>query len=329
MDSKQFQSEFGPLIEQLQRIQKACGFSDRKIVARYRQLRSTKTWRQRLIEGDLSGLNLDKLAGDMRALQVELSGGTPVEHYLKDLPFAEAMDIKLARLEGQTNDRRILVCLASTGTGKSTWARWAVEEDRASRTYVRCRPTWREKKIHLCAAIARALGEGPATTGQADAEEKVISLLKAMPRTVIVDEAHEGGVALMKLVRTFVDETAARFVYLAYPTEFDRVRTATSGSLVEAQQFIGRCLKPIFDDYASGTTLKDLVHYLKAEADLGTEAKAVAETILPTIRRGFNLRIVADAIEEARAAADGEAGGRELIDAVHGLARVRKDISTQ
>ena len=319
MNLSDFDTEFTPLIDQLARIQAACGWSDRRITTRYRALGSPKTWRQRLLAHDFQGINLDKMSRKLRALQAELSGGTPVEEYYQ-LPFSARMDTLLCRLEGQVTDRRILCCLAMTGVGKSVWARHAVDEDRAGRVYLRCRPTWREKKVHLCSALARALGDAPATTGEADAEDKVISQLKSLPRTVIIDEAHEGGIALMKLLRTFVDETSARFVYLAYPTEYERVTSATKGSLIEAQQFLGRCVKPIYDRYAEGIHQEDLTDYLKA-AEVPDPA-AIARELLPLVRKSYNLRIVADAIEECRMASDTDFTARDVVKAMAALCRI-------
>lgn len=317
-----FREEFRGLLDELQRMQKACGWSDRTMVSRYRQLGSTRTWRQRLCADDLTGLNLERQARQLRELQAQLAGGTPVEVFHSDLPFAKAMDRKLARLEGQSNDRRILVALATTGCGKSAWARHAVAEDRSSRVYVRLRPSCREKKVNICTAICDALGDPAESNGEAATETKVITLLRAMPRTIFIDEAHEGGVALMKLIRAFVDETSARFVYLAYPTEYERVRTANTGSIVEAQQFIGRTMKPIFDDYAAGTTVEDVAVLLQRELGWGREASSVAAEILPSLRRSYNLRLLADAIDEAKAAADELPAGPDLITTVQQLSGV-------
>jgi hypothetical protein len=77
--------------------------------------------------------------------------------------------------------------------------------------------------------------------------------------TMFIDEAHEGGTTLMKIVKTLIDETPARFVQLAYPTEYDRVKTATAGALDEAKQLLGRTMKPVYDDYRNGLREEDVI----------------------------------------------------------------------
>src|SRR6185369_4324265 len=124
--------------------------------------------------------------------------------------------------------------------------------------------------------------------------------------TLFLDEAHDGGIALMKIVRSLIDSTPSRFVYLAYPTDFDRVRNATTGGLYESHQFLGRCLKPIFDEYREGLQAEDVVAYLHATCGFNGDARAIASQITPLLCRHYNLRLLDDAIAEAQFQADDE-----------------------
>ena len=208
-------NEIRAITARIAAVQAERKLSDADLLREYPDIGSTKTWRQRLCAGELDELDHDRILAKLRRVAVILDGGSPDDLFIKEMQFAVEMNARLAQLERQTNDRRILVCLAPNGTGKSAFARWAVNQKRSTRTYVRIRPTWRNKPLHLCRGIARALGQEINTSNVADAEEAVINALSGEPITVFLDQAHEGGVALMHELRAFVDETKSRFVYLA------------------------------------------------------------------------------------------------------------------
>lgn len=304
MDDKELRAHALEIIRRVKEIQETLKLSDRELVARYPHLGSARSWRDRMVSGTLEGLNLKRLGSRLTELAQILDGGTPLETYVEDLGFSAIMSVKLARLEGQRTDRRILPCLAPTGVGKTVWARRAYNENRASRLYVRANPSWRDNLVHICHGILDRMGEQPTSSGKKAALDHLVAKLRVEPKTLIIDEAHEGGVALMRVVKVLIDETDSRCVYLAYATEFDRVRSATVGNLIEAQQFLGRCQKPIFDAYANGTQEADVQTYLRRVAGLRGEIAVVAREMLPLLRKNYNLRLLDDAISEAKLRAD-------------------------
>jgi len=155
------------------------------------------------------------------------------------------------------------------------------------------------------------------STNPAEVEQAVIEGLSAQPKTLFVDQAHEGGVQLMHELRAFVDETPARFVYLAYDTAFKRVQTASTDALIEAQAFLGRCLKPSFDLYRNGILNKDVNFYLRKRGGLSASAaESVTAKILPALQGHTNLRLLDDAIEAAEAALDRKGNVERLDDLV-------------
>lgn len=310
--------EIKAIVGRLAEIQGARGLSDSQLKREYPDIGSTKTWRSRLLAGKLEELNIDRTLLRLRRVASILDGGSPDEVYYPDMGFAKEMTRRLALLEHQTNDRRILVCLAPNGCGKSAFARWAVAQKRAQRTYVRIRPTWRNKKMHICAGIAKALGKATPSTNVATVENLVIETLnEGEPRTVFIDQAHEGGVELMHEMRAFVDETPARFVYLAYPTAYNRVQTGTTDALIEAKAFLGRCLKPPFDLYRAGIAATDVQTYLQTVAGLSRSlAESVSVKVLPVLRAHTNLRLLDDAISSAEAAADRADNKKPLAELV-------------
>jgi len=299
--------EIAAVTARLNEIQLSRKLSDRELVNEYPDLGSTKTWRQRLVAGNLDGLNLERTFTRLRRVSVLLTGEQPDEVFFRDLPFTREMASRVEMLEGQTNDRRIFVCLAPNGVGKSATCRWLVGQSRARRVAVRMLPTWRNKLLHIYTGICTALGQSIQTTNVAAAEQHAISLLRGQPHTLFIDQAHEGGLALMHILRALVDETPSRFVYLAYFTAFRSVQTGSTDALIEAKAFLGRCLKPVFDLYSDGTHVADVALYLRRAAELtAAAAEGVAGKITPILQATANLRLLDDAIASARAADDSD-----------------------
>jgi len=299
-------------------VQKSRNLTDGKMLVEFPDLGSVRTWRQRLCSANYGGLNPERTLERLRRFAIILDGGYPDAVFFKDLPFAHEVVTRVRLLERSTNDRRILVILAPNGCGKTTVARWCVQQSRTTRAYVRIRPSWRNKAIHLANGIAEALGAETKCQNAAEAEQLVITLLLGHPRTVFIDQAHEGGPALMHLLRSLVDETLtqakARFVYLGYDTAFRRVQVATTDAMIEAQAFMGRCHKPIFDAYKSGIRADDVSTYILRSTGLaGDVAKGIAARVTPALARSTNLRLLDDAIESARAYDEDEEANPERI----------------
>jgi hypothetical protein len=310
--------EAGKIIARGEAVQKSRNLSDAKMVTEFPDLGSAKTWSLRLSNRSFTSLNPERTLERLRRFAIILDGGYPDAIFYKDLPFSVEVLARVKLLERSTTDRRILVILAPNGCGKTTTARWLVHQSRTTRAYVRIRPSWRNKAIHLANGIAEALGAETKCQNAAEAEQLVISLLLGHPRTVFIDQAHEGGPALMHLLRSLVDETLvqakSRFVYLGYDTAFRRVQCATTDAMIEAQAFMGRCLKPIFDAYKFGTRPSDVCQYLMHAADLPVDvAKGVATRVTPAIARSTNLRLLDDAIESARKGSEEDEANPELI----------------
>lgn len=277
--------------------------TDAKLLRQFPDLGSTKTWRQRLLADDFTGLHPDRSLARLRRVNTILDGGLPDAEFYR-LPFTAELLARVQLLERSTSDRRILVCLAPNGCGKTTTARWCVSQSPGDRSYVRLRPGQRNKELHIINHMLLSLSLGGETTSKVSGERMLIAGL-TQPRTIFLDQAHEGGPAVMHLLRMLVDETPSRFVYLGYDTAFRRVMSADSDTMIEAQAFLGRCLKPIFNAYKAGTSASDVKAFLQATADLDSSVAAgLANKITTLLQRNCNLRLLADAVDAARA--DGE-----------------------
>jgi DNA transposition AAA+ family ATPase len=288
-------------IQRLEKHQEGLGLSDNAFVARYQKwLRSTKTWRHRLRARDYKDLNVDKWEKQLSELVSKLDGGsvTPIE-FFAELPFAKQLDAIVTMVRSQGTDRRNVYALATTGVGKSIFAQHFTREHPQDSAYTRMNEQCRNRPGQIIFRIAQAIGL-KRELSDARLLHSVIDRLQADPITIFIDEAHSGGHKLMQIVKTLVDETPARFVQLAYPTEFDRVKSATAGALDEAKQLIGRTIKPIFDNYREGLHAPDIQQFLVCSGLDQEAALDVADVILPMVRANGNLRVLADAVESAR-----------------------------
>jgi hypothetical protein len=320
------------LIARIERHQQALKLSDQQFVLRYaRYLGSAKTWRERLCKRNFTdfGKELPAWERKLENLVAELDGRSPVDLFVSEMPFAQRMVQIYDQLQGQRNDRRCGVLLGTTGTGKSTAGRWLCNEHPRATAYARANENWRDSKTQIAQGLADAIGcPVKDLPGAAARFAKVIEHLKANPLTVIIDESHEGGAMLLKLVKTLIDETSSKFILLAYPTSWNKMLAATDDARSEAQQLFGRTLKPVYTDYAFGIRREDIVIYLRKVAGLDIDASEIANQILPMIRGNGNLRWLADAVEMAQIQADAgneKLDGALIVEQVKALCPAAKD----
>lgn len=319
--------ELDRLVGRCEKHQKALGLSDNAFSIKYKDfVGSAKTWRSRLCTRDFSGLRLERILGKLRAMVSLIDGGANVEQVFDDLPVFRQFVGRYNKLQSARTDRRVMVFLGETGIGKSVCARAALRADPANTAYVRCQPTWKDNQLAILNGILKALGKDEYLR-KSRAFAAVLEYLKSNPITVIFDEAHDGGVALLKLAKSFVDETNCKFVIMAYPTLWKRMLLASSDAHAEARQLFGRTQKPIFDTYANGTTLENVEAYLRRSTSLNGCSKDVARQILEIVRHNGNLRLVADIIDAADSLymeSQDDLDGPTVIDIVRQLASVER-----
>lgn len=302
-------------VTRIARHKGALGLNDTQYAARFQRfLGSTRTL-ERLLKREFKefGSALPKWEKKLEAMVGELDGRSPDMEYFADMPLCVAATDIYNRLQERRDDRRCGVILGTTGTGKSAWARSITNRFPRETAYVRSNEAWRDSKGQIILGIGRAVGFNlDAIHTTAGRLGKLIEQLKLSPVTVIIDEAHEGGVLLMKLVKTLIDETSCKFILLAYPTTWRRVMTATDDARAEAQQLFGRTLKPVYDAYHAGLDRTAVATYLRKAAGFDDDADAIATRILPMVRNNGNLRVLADAVELAQLQGDAT---EETVDA--------------
>lgn len=319
---KKLEQEINDLVTRLAEHQDALGLKNKEFAARYHQwLASSTTW-MRLRQNKWQDiLNHERIAEKLRDLtsRLDTARGFDAEAFIGELPFVTLMNAEYERLLGSRGDRRGIVALAPEGVGKSWWASGVnmdngEENRRATAFYLRIRSTWKDKPLHLLRALGLVLGAGQEKSPAAQQESLVHHMRALGPVVVVLDEAHNGGVALFKILKDLIDETPARFVYLAFPTQYDEVRSRNGGAIAEARQFLRRCLKPIFDDYRAGIGARDVSSYLRARGFKDAGLEKFAEAYVPRLAVNYNLSTLADAVDEAEAEADDSRRTPSLAD---------------
>lgn len=289
--------ELEACVARIKRHQEALGEADREFVDRYRDyLGSDKTWRHRLCAGKYEDMRIGSRLEKLRMMIASIDGGSRLSGVFRDMPVYEGFMKRYRQLQGNQTDRRCMVMLAETGCGKSIAARDVYEANPRKVAYVRCRPTWKNRNLRIVNGVAR--GIGLTDGGVADEVlDRVIEQLKANPITLILDESHDGGLTLLKLVKCLIDETPSRFVVMAFPTLWNELIRSSSGAWSEARQLYGRTIKPIYDDYSKGTTVADVACMLRHSLGFNGHSEDVAGEIVDIVRGNGNLRLLSDVIK--------------------------------
>lgn len=292
--------ELKRLIDRAKRHQEVRGLSDNAFAIEYKTyVGSAKTWRQRLLSGNFEGVNVERILKKMRAFVCFLDGGSSSsEETYEDLPIFTQFMNRFRTLQSVQNDRRVMVFLGDTGVGKSVCAKYILRNNPNTTAYVRCKPTWRNNNLAILNGILAAIGKDQMSRAT-KALNAVIDILKSTPLTILIDEAHEADVAILKLVKCLVDETQCRFVLMAFPTTWKKMLLASSEAYAEARQLFGRCQRPIFDKYQTGTTVENIQVLLQHGTKLGDASKDIARQLLEKVRHNGNLRFVADILAAA------------------------------
>lgn len=313
------QERVNKLIARIEEHQAALKLNDTRFVARYQRfLGSPKSWRDRLCArawGELGG-SLAKWESKLATFTAEIDGTSDISEFFEQLPIAKYGQRLYDTLEGQKNDRRVAWLIGPTGVGKSWTMLTLARENPAEAAYLHVNRGAKDSLMVISKLLARACGStiesgGAATFGN------VVEALKAHPMTLILDDVHEGGVLMLKLLKHLVDDTRVKLLLGTYPTAWNALVNGSTDATAEAQQLLGRSVKPVEKRWVRGLTEDDVAAYLKLALGGNGESRTLAKKITPTLAKNGNLRALADAIELARMNADdaGDELSAELVEA--------------
>ena len=294
------------LVTRIQGHQEVLKLSDSRFVARYqRYLGSTRTWRERLCAYKFPelGHNLEKWENKLQAMLAEVSGATGTTEFFATLPIAQYGESVYDSLQGQMSDRRCAWLIGPTGVGKSWVMKWLARENPTSTAYLHVNRGAKDSMMTLARLLARAVGATEETSGSAT-YGNVVDVLTSNPLTLMLDDVHEGGVLMLKLIKHLVDDSQARFILGTYPTAWARLLHGSTDGDCEAQQLLGRSLKPIDTRWSKGVTVADVTAYLKLTLGGNGSCRVLAQKITPLLCRHWNFRALGDALELAQMNAD-------------------------
>lgn len=315
----ELQNRVNALVERVEKHQKALKLSDTRFVTRYqRYIGSTKTWRDRLCARDWKefGEGLEKWERRLNGFVAELDGGIDLQLqvHLENLPIARYGVQCYEALQGQHSDRRVAWLIGPTGVGKSWTMRHIAHEQPAKAAYLHVNRGAKDSLMVLSKLFARYVGSSEEISGAATFQN-VVEAIGKNPMTFCVDDVHEGGVLLLKLIKHLVDDTRAKFILGTYPTAWRQLLNGSSDAHSEAQQLIGRSIKPVNKTWTRGLTEADVEAYLKLTLGGNGECRALADRITSTLNQNGNLRTLADAVELAQMNAD-DVSGEISVDLV-------------
>lgn len=300
------QQRVNALISRIEAHQKTLGLPDVRFVARYQEyLRSTKSWRDRLIPRawDEIGRAITKWEQKLNQLVTLLDGGQEIGEYFEQLPIAIYAQTMYDMLQGQRTDRRVTFLIGPTGVGKSWVMKHLASENSREAVYVYANEGWDESMPQIAKGIAERIGASVDRTSGRNTFANVTKILRAIPTTILLDDVQKAGVLGLKLIKSLVDDTRCKFILGVYPTSWNRLIHGSTDAYAEAQQILGRTIKPIAMDWRDGMRAADISAYMKAAGVVGDIA-AVSNEIMADVRNNGNLRLLADAVSLAQLNAD-------------------------
>jgi hypothetical protein len=297
------------LVCKIEAHQEALGLPDTKFVARYQKhLGSARTWRQRFCARAFDGLRLDQWERRLARFVAEIYQADELSGFIGTLPMVRYGEHAYEALQGQTSDRRVAWLIAPTGCGKSWTMRHIAAEHPLQAVFLHVNRASKDNMGTLTRMLARAVGAGEQASAAATFEG-VVAALRESPMTMMIDDVHEGGVLLLKLIKHLVDEAPrSRFILALYPTAYASLAGGSSAAQVECQQLLGRSIKPLELRWIGGLTDADVAAALSAAVP-GVDtaaARVAADAIAGRVRRHGNLRVLFDAIETAQINADAQ-----------------------
>jgi len=294
------QAELDRLIARADEHRQALGLTHIQFAARYASfVGSHRTWEDRLLPRQWAQIKPATWLPKLRRFGLHLDGSTDAVT-VHELPIVRHAEYLYETLQSAPSDRRCAMLIGTHGTGK-TMALRHVGRDQPGTVYLNCNETWKDSRMRIATSLAKGVN-APIAASASQTFQNALETLKGSPLTILIDEAHEGGVLLMKLVKTIINETRSRVMLSIYPTAWTRLLNGANDAYAEAQQLLRRTIRPVKHDWACGINQPDLVAWSKAVRVSGLAAQA--EGLLGRIRKGGNYSLLDDALARARLVAD-------------------------
>lgn len=280
MNDEQKLNEAKALIERLGELQEEivsiCGekYRGSEFAKRFLSF-SHNTWTQ-LRSGKYYEGRIWSKSDDMRECISDIEGRLPqlraakeYENKFLETAFVKAAKGRVSRARDDADGRRIVVCLAPTGYGKTAVANYFVSKGAFK---VEGSQSWKSSYRSFCSAIATACGTPvPVGAKQDRAEDAMIKALSTRDGTLVIDEANTLSGPCANGIKEIVNRTGWTVVMLAIPEFWDSFLEGNQG---EVRQVINRCQRVIRQERI---LTEDVKLFLKRQGLPETFATAIAD----------------------------------------------------
>ena len=218
-------NELISLAQQIREWQTQRGLSDSELCRKFTGLGSTKTF-NRILEGDVEELDLERWAmqyGQVWNLILELRSRDQNEPIYDDLFHITAFRLAAKAAMEEKGNNRLVIIEGPSGSGKTTAARCLAARYGRKIVLSEADETWRTSLNAMLGGLLRALGVQEIPTS---ADERKTKLLATLGDTcLIIDEAHHLGLPALNMVKTLLNQTGVKIVFLCIPTLFRRLES--------------------------------------------------------------------------------------------------------
>jgi hypothetical protein len=289
--------ELERLIGRIDAHRVSLGLSHSRFATRFvKFVGSQKSWESRLFIRKWDELKPETWLPRLRKFVGEIEGSVGEQEIFASLPIVKHAVYLYETLQTRTNDRRCAMLIGTQGTGKTLALRYLQRDNDFTSAFLSANETWKDSRMRIANALATAVNA--TVTGSASKTfQNSLDKLKENPMDILIDEAHEGGVLLIKLVKTIINETKCRVLLGIYPTAWRRLLNGANDAYAEAQQLLRRTIRPVKTDWIRGINKEDLSAWCKAVELPLTGSRAT--DLLPFIRAHGNYSLMADALERA------------------------------
>lgn len=249
-----------------------------------------------------AGSKLDDLASEgilerLRAIAAEIGGNVDAADPLyEDMGTAKLVRQAFTRLRMSNTKAKLVIIEGQTGMGKTSAGEIISAKMRALNPAacifkIEATAAWRGRAAPMMAAMLRALGMPDTTRSASVRLEKLVDALNQRPAVFIVDEIHDGGVDMLRTLKTLLNRSPLKLVLLAHPRLF---RDLENEAWDDVRQLTGNRLLARID--LGRVTEADTLLMLTKRLPKFDEAKKAAATLAKAAHGNGNYAMIREVI---------------------------------
>jgi type II secretory pathway predicted ATPase ExeA len=206
--------------------------------------------------GKYDELSASAILDQVKAITAQIGGAGEADPLYEDMSTAKQVRAAFSRLRLSNTKAKLLIVEGQTGMGKTSAGEIISAKMRdlnatAAIYTIEASAAWRGRSGPMMNAMLAALGMPHKSRSNESKLEKLVESLNQRPATFIIDEIHDGGVDMLRALKTLLNRTTAKIVLLAHPKLFrdleneawDDVRQLTGNRLL-ARIDLGKVTEP-------------------------------------------------------------------------------------